>query len=88
MSLRATLRALGSCGKVSACHPTIEYMSWSSGAASRCSFTQFNRAPSKLPSYARVQRRQNGASMRHTWGIPVGCMPEKTTRGRARASCS
>lgn len=53
MSRRAALNAFGSCGNVRACQPTMEYMSWSSGAASRCSFTQFNRAPRRFPSYSR-----------------------------------
>lgn len=53
MSRRAALNAFGSCGNVRACQPTMEYMSWSSGAASRCSFTQFNRAPRRFPSCSR-----------------------------------
>lgn len=51
ISLRAALSSFGSCGSVNACHPTIEKMSLSSGFALRCSFTQFNSAPRKLPNY-------------------------------------
>ena len=41
----AALSAFGSCGRVRACHPTIEYNSRSSGEASFWSLTQFVRAP-------------------------------------------
>ena len=45
MVVRASKSALGSCGSVSACQPTTEKKSLSSGAAASCNRTQFASAP-------------------------------------------
>ena len=45
ISIFECLRTFGSWGRVSACHPTIEYIMWSSGVADCWSLTQFDKAP-------------------------------------------